>query len=147
MVTMEDQERVGEEFSFTVDRQNWHKQKVDFANLRTDLMVLERNDFSMIKSSNDRLTAELDKLRIRAKNDIAKCQADVRLDLNLEKARIRDEGSAQELKIKETDTRIDTEISNLKAFMHQSRQSTWQYMGGLLATCSGLYLAYLRFVS
>lgn len=93
------------------------------------------------------MVSELEKLRNRFKNDIAKSQADVRLDLNLEKSRIREVASAHELKIKETDTRIDTEINNLKAFMHQSRQSTWQYLGGLLATLAGLYLAYLRFIS
>lgn len=36
-----------------------------------------------------------------------KIQASVRLDLNLEKGRIRDESSVHELKIKETDNRIE----------------------------------------
>jgi len=38
---------------------------------------------------------------------VSKIQASVRLDLNLEKGRIRDESSVHELKIKETDNRIE----------------------------------------
>ena len=41
----------------------------------------------------------------------------MRLELSLEKGRIRDEQSAQELKIKEADSKIDTEVSTLRTQM------------------------------
>lgn len=44
-------------------------------------------------------------------------QASVRLDLNLEKGRIRDELGLRELKIREVDTRIEGEIGNLRTTM------------------------------
>lgn len=91
-----------------------YTQKVDFAKLRSELQTLEKNDHSLVKSDQDRITSDLEKLKQRLKEEIAKTQANVRLDLNLEKGRIREESSVHELKIRETDTKIDTEISNIR---------------------------------
>jgi hypothetical protein len=55
----------------------------------------------------------------------------VRLDLNLEKGRIRDESSQQELKIKEVDTRIESEIAGLRTQIAQSKSSILQYLMGV----------------
>jgi len=50
---------------------------------------------------------EIERLRQKFREEVNKIQASVRLDLNLEKGRIRDESSVHELKIKETDNRIE----------------------------------------
>lgn len=134
-VSMEEQER------------NRHSQKLTLAKLRNEITAAQRKDLQNLRKLVDQQISDLEKLSSHMKSDLSKSMADVQLDLNLEKARARDEISAQEVKIKATDARIDTEISNLKAYLSQSRQSTWQYMGGLLITISGLYFAYLRFIS
>jgi hypothetical protein len=59
------------------------------------------------RNEHDRIAAEIEKLKQKFKEEISKIQASVRLDLNLEKGRIRDESSVHELKIKETDNRIE----------------------------------------
>ena len=48
---------------------------------------------------------------------ITRTQSGVRLDLNLEKGRMRDELSAREFKVKEVDTKIEGEINGLRAQM------------------------------
>jgi hypothetical protein len=80
---------------------------VDFAQLRSELQTLDKNEFTTTKNEHDRLTVEIEKLRQKFREEVSKIQASVRLDLNLEKGRIRDESSVHELKIKETDNRIE----------------------------------------
>lgn len=84
-----------------------YQQKVDFAQLRSELQTLDKNEFASTKNEHDRLSVEIEKLRQKFKEEVNKIQASVRLDLNLEKGRIRDESSVHELKIKETDNRIE----------------------------------------
>lgn len=84
---------------------------------------MEKNDLAMIKAENDRLVTDLEKLKQRLREEITRTQAGVRLDLNLEKGRMREESSGQELKIKEVDTRIEQEIAGLKTAIQASKVS------------------------
>jgi len=84
---------------------------------------MEKNDLAMIKAENDRLVADIEKLQQRLREEITRTQAGVRLDLNLEKGRMRQESSEQELKIKEVDTRIEQEIAGLRTAIQASRRS------------------------
>lgn len=123
---------------------------------------MEKNDLAMIKAENDRLSADIEKLKQRLREEIMRTQGGVRLDLNLEKGRMREESSGQELKIKEVDTRIEQEIAALRTSIQSSKATTLQYLVGfgmcllmhlkldctdLLAVtgCSALLMAYLRF--
>ena len=124
---------------------------------------MEKNDLAMIKAENDRLSADIEKLKQRLREEIMRTQGGVRLDLNLEKGRMREESSGQELKIKEVDTRIEQEIAALRTSIQASKATTLQYLVGfgmclpsclldwvatdLLAVtgCSALLMAYLRF--
>lgn len=82
---------------------------------------MEKNDLAMIKAENDRLVHDIEKLKQRLREEITRTQAGVRLDLNLEKGRLREESSGQELKIKEVDTRIEQEIAGLKTAIQASK--------------------------
>ncbi|CAG8596894.1 12792_t:CDS:2 [Acaulospora morrowiae] len=121
--------------------------KVDFAQLKSEIQMLEKNDFSILKSDNEKLVAEVEKLKQRLGEEIKRTQASTRLELNLEKGRIRDESSMLEMKLKETDTRFESEISNLRTQMESIKFQTLQYMIGKYSTLTGagaLILAYLR---
>ncbi|OLL23870.1 Protein FMP32, mitochondrial [Neolecta irregularis DAH-3] len=107
-----------------------YTQKVDFAKLRSDLQTLEKTEFNLTKTEYDRLSSDLEKLRQKFREEITKTQANVRLDLNLEKGRIRDESSVHELKIKETDTRIETEMHNLRMQLEQMKTQVLQWLFG-----------------
>ena len=75
----------------------------------------------MLKAENDRLVTDIEKLKQRLREEITRTQAGVRLDLNLEKGRMREQSSGQELKIKEVDTRIEQEIANLRTAIQASK--------------------------
>ncbi|GJJ11408.1 hypothetical protein Clacol_005641 [Clathrus columnatus] len=98
-----------------------YTQKVDFAQLKSELQLMEKNDLAKTKAETERLVADIEKLKQRLREEVAKTQAGVRLDLNLEKGRMRDEASAQELKIREVDTRIESEIANLRTTIQASK--------------------------
>lgn len=91
-----------------------YAQSVDFTTLKSELQLLESQDFALMRTENERLLSEVEKLKQSLKEQIVRTQAGVRLDLNLEKGRIRDEASLHELKIKEVDTRIESEIAGLR---------------------------------
>ncbi|KZS90810.1 DUF1640-domain-containing protein [Sistotremastrum niveocremeum HHB9708] len=133
MVTKADQEK------------HHYTQNVDFAQLKSELQLMEKNDLAQMKAENDRLVTDIEKLKQRLREEITRTQAGVRLDLNLEKGRLREESSGQELKIKEVDTRIENEIANLRANMQSSKATTLQYIVGFVTGCSALLMAYLRF--
>jgi reverse gyrase len=133
MVTKSDQEK------------HQYTQQVDFAQLKSELQLTEKNELGLLKAENDRLTSDLEKVRQRLKEDIARTQAGVRLDLNLEKGRMREDASGQELKIREVDARIEQEIANLRTGIQASKATTLQYLVGFVTGCSALLMAYLRF--
>ncbi|KAJ1969420.1 Protein fmp32, mitochondrial [Dimargaris xerosporica] len=132
MVTKADQEK------------NVYMYKVDFAQLKSEIQMLEKNDYTVMKSEISKLMGEVEKLRQKLKEEITRCQAGVRLDMNLEKGRIRDESGTQMLKVKETNTKIEAEIANLRTQMETIKFQILQYMIGTITGSAALILAYLR---
>jgi len=122
-----------------------YTQQVDFAQLKSELQMIEKNDLAMIKAENDRLVTDIEKLKQRLREEITRTQAGVRLDLNLEKGRMRQETSEQELKIAEVDAKIEQEIAGLRTAIQASKATTLQYLVGFVTGCSALLMAYLRF--
>lgn len=123
MVSKAEQEKVGPMSVITIVGrayvQQRYTQKVDFAQLKSELQLHEKNDLTLMKSENERLQSDVEKLKQRLREESTRVLAGVRLDLNLEKGRIRDESSQQELKIKEVDTRIESEIAGLRTQIEQ----------------------------
>jgi regulator of replication initiation timing len=58
---------------------------VDFAQLKSEIQLVEKNDLAQMKAENDRLMTDIEKLKQRLREEITRTQAGVRLDLNLEK--------------------------------------------------------------
>lgn len=73
-----------------------------------------------------------------------RAQSSVRLDLNLEKGRIREESSLHELKIKETDSRIEKEVGDLRGLLESVKFSTLQWLIGVCTGTAALLLGVWR---
>lgn len=123
-------------------KQLHYTQKVDFAQLKSELQLHEKNDLTLMKQENDQLRGDVEKLKQRLREEITRTMAGVRLDLNLEKGRIRDESSQQELKIKEVDTRIESEIAGLRTQIEQAKFSILQYLVGVATGAGALLVGY-----
>lgn len=111
-----------------------YTQKVDFAKLRSELLSADSTESNTTRSTHERLANEIAKLSSRLRDEIGRTQASVRLDLNLEKGRIREEAVGQELKIKETETRIEQEVAALREKLEQVKFQTLQWLMGV---CTG----------
>ncbi|KAM7199295.1 Protein of unknown function (DUF1640) domain containing protein, partial [Rhypophila sp. PSN 637] len=111
-----------------------YTQKVDFAKLRSELLSADSMESNTTRASHERLTNDIAKLSSRLRDEIGRTQASVRLDLNLEKGRIREEAVSQELKIKETETKIEQEVAMLRQQLEQVKFQTLQWLVGV---CTG----------
>lgn len=97
------------------ESEKWrYAQKIDFNRLKSEVQIQERSDFNLMKAENDRLLGEVEKLKQRLKEEVTRTTAGVRLDLNLEKGRIRDESSIHFFKISEVEARIESELAGLR---------------------------------
>ncbi|KAF6227338.1 hypothetical protein HO133_008782 [Letharia lupina] len=121
-----------------------YTQKVDFTKLRSELLALDSSDTSMTLASHERLSNDLAKLSSRLRDEVNRAQASVRLDLNLEKGRIREEAKGQELKIKETETRIEQEVAGLRERVEGVKFSTLQWLMGVCTGTAALILGAWR---
>lgn len=132
MVLREDQEKAT------------YTQKVDFAKLRSELLSADTTESSLTRASHERLSNDLAKLNSRLRDEVQRTQASVRLDLNLEKGRIREEANSQDLKIKETETRIEQETAALRERLEAVKFSTLQWLMGVCTGTAAIILGVWR---
>ncbi|KFY63511.1 hypothetical protein V496_03907 [Pseudogymnoascus sp. VKM F-4515 (FW-2607)] len=121
-----------------------YTQKVDFAKLRSELLSADSSEESATKAAHERLTNDLAKFNNKLRDEISRTQASVRLDLNLEKGRIREESNAQGLKIKETETKIEQEVAGLREKLEGVKFQTLQWLMGVVTGFSALVLGVWR---
>ncbi|KAL8836549.1 MAG: hypothetical protein Q9170_002869 [Blastenia crenularia] len=121
-----------------------YTQKVDFTKLRSELLAMDSSDTSVTLASHERLSNDIAKLNSRLRDEMSRAQASVRLDLNLEKGRIREEAKGQELKIKETETRIEQEVAGLRERVEGVKFSTLQWLVGVCTGAAALILGAWR---
>lgn len=121
-----------------------YTQKVDFAKLRSELLSADSTESNTTRTAHERLTNDIAKLSNRLRDEISRTQASVRLDLNLEKGRIREEAVGQELKVKETETKIEQEVAALREKLEQVKFQTLQWLMGVCTGFAALLLGAWR---
>lgn len=124
-----------------------YQQKVDFTKLKSELQTLDKADFGRINDEHERLLTDVEKTRQQFKETVAKARANVRLDLNLEKGRVREESAGHELKLQELNARIDQELSNFKTQIEGTKVQVLQWLIGVCTGTFALVLAYIRLLS
>lgn len=63
----------------------------EFLRLQKDIQDLGKKDLAVLKSDLDRIVKDAERLKASMKDDVSRAHGGVRLDINLEKARIKDE--------------------------------------------------------
>lgn len=124
-----------------------YRQKVDFTKLKDELLLLDKNEFNKIDAEQEKLRHDLERLSRRLREEITKCNAGFKLDISLEKGRIKEEGSLHDLQIKEIDSRIDKEVNNMKIQIDSVKTQVLQWMIGVSSGAFALVLAYIRLLS
>jgi hypothetical protein len=90
---------------------------------------------------------DLEKLRNKLREEITKTNAGFKLDLSLEKGRIREESSHHDLQIKEIDTKIEQEVTNMKMQIDSVKTQVMQWLIGVCTGTFALVLAYMRLLT
>ncbi|OEL25951.1 hypothetical protein BAE44_0013032 [Dichanthelium oligosanthes] len=115
--------------------------------------MLQESNISKFKSQvqssqreTEKLRGDIDKMRSELKYEIDKVTAGQRLDLNLERGRIRDELAKQNEETTELTTKLDKEIHSLKAQLEAAKYDVIKYCIGTIVSISAVGLAVLRIV-
>lgn len=124
-----------------------YQQRVDFARLREQLLTADRSEFHNLQNEHERILKELETMKNKLREEITKANAGFKLDLSLEKGRIREESSHQDMLIKEIDTRIDQEVSNMKMQIDSVKTQVMQWLIGVCTGTFALVLAYVRLLT
>lgn len=99
---------------------------------RAEVLKSQELQVATFTRDTERLQASLDKLKSEIRYEIDKLTASQRLDLNLEKGRMRDELQDLRDKANELEIKVDKEVNSLKAAMEQSKNDTVKYVLGLM---------------
>jgi hypothetical protein len=120
--------------------------KADLTHLQSEVTLLEKNEFSLLRAEINRLEAEVAKFPLKIAEESRRIQANVRLELTLDKSRIKDEQSSQEMKIKEASSKVDTEVSQFKTQMETIQWELFRTLFPLFCAGGALFFSYLRFI-
>ncbi|KAL9052528.1 MAG: hypothetical protein Q9162_005331 [Coniocarpon cinnabarinum] len=121
-----------------------YTQKIDFNALRTELLQSDTSESTLTKTTHDRLQNEVAKLGQRLRDEVERTKSGVKLDLNLEKGRMKDEREAMEMKIRETETRIDQEVAALQERVAGVKFDTVRWLAGVVTGTMALLLGAWR---
>lgn len=108
------------------------EQEGKHAGFRAEVLKSQELQVATFTRDTERLQINLEKIRAEIRYEIDKLTASQRLDLNLEKGRMRDELQMLRDKSNELEIKMDKEVNSLKAAMEQSKNDTVKYVLGLM---------------
>ncbi|XP_053459488.1 mitochondrial calcium uniporter regulator 1 isoform X2 [Nycticebus coucang] len=76
------------------------------ANVKKDMIILEKSEFSALRAENEKIKLELHQLKQQVTDEVIKVRTDTKLDFNLEKSRVKELYSLNERKLLELRTEI-----------------------------------------
>ncbi|XP_068948534.1 mitochondrial calcium uniporter regulator 1 isoform X1 [Petaurus breviceps papuanus] len=132
------------------------------AGVKKDMIILEKSEFSTLRTENEKLVLKLHQLKQRMMDEIHKVRADNKLDFNIEKSRVKELYSLNERKLLEmrsevltlqaqqlraltqTDRKIDTEVAGLKTMLESHKLDNIKYLAGSIFTCLTVALGFYR---
>ncbi|GMY05669.1 protein FMP32, mitochondrial-like isoform X2 [Fagus crenata] len=101
---------------------------------------LQEHHFSMLQCETEKLRSDIEKMRSELRYEIDKVTAGQRLDLNLERGRIRDELANQNAETSNLTSTLDREIHSLKTQLETAKYEVIKYCIGALISISAVVL-------
>ncbi|KAL2928190.1 Coiled-coil domain-containing protein 90B mitochondrial [Bienertia sinuspersici] len=133
--------------SFVSKAEMQQKELVQDSNVsrfKGEVQSSQDHHFSLLQRETEKLNVDIEKLRSELKHEIDKVTAGQRLDLNLEKGRIRDELADQKAETSNLTSKLDREINALRAQQEAGKVEMIKYCIGTLVSVAAVGLAYLR---
>ncbi|KAK9071432.1 hypothetical protein SSX86_010001 [Deinandra increscens subsp. villosa] len=111
---------------------------------KSQVQSSQENHFSLLQRETEKLRNDIEKMRSELRYEIDKVTAGQRLDLNLERGRIRDELANQNQETANLTNKLDREINLLRAQLEAAKYDVIKYCIGTLVSISAVGLAVLR---
>lgn len=138
-------ENVANSFMSKAEMQKFEMiQESNLAKFKSEVQSSQGNHFSLLERENEKLQGDIEKLRSELRYEIDKVTAGQRLDLNLERGRIRDELANQNAETTNLTNKLDREIHALRAQLEAAKYDVIKYCIGTLVSISAVGLAVLR---
>ncbi|NWQ89343.1 MCUR1 regulator, partial [Burhinus bistriatus] len=112
--------------------------------VKKDMIILEKSEFSTLRSENEKIKLELQQIKKQVMDEITKVRADNKLNLNLEKSRVKELHAQQDRALTQTDRKIDTEVADLKTMLESHKLDNIKYLAGSVFTCLTVALGFYR---
>ncbi|KAJ1200972.1 hypothetical protein NDU88_004790 [Pleurodeles waltl] len=132
------------------------------ASVKKDMIILEKSEFSALRTQNEKVKMELMQLKKQLTDEIVKVRAENNLDFNLQKSRVKEMYADSEKKLLEARTeiialhaqqdraltqinrKIDTEVAGMKTMQESHKLDTIKYLAGSVFTCLTIVLGFYR---
>ncbi|KAM9728694.1 coiled-coil domain-containing protein 90B, mitochondrial isoform 1-T2 [Menidia menidia] len=130
--------------------------------VRKDMVILEKSEFSNLRSENTTLKRELEQLQNRLKEESLKVRAETKLDINLERSRVSDMFTEQDKKLMEATSefhrqkadlendnmeinkKMDLQVASLKTVLESLKLETVRYLAATVFSCLAIALGVYR---
>ncbi|CAI7764285.1 unnamed protein product [Closterium sp. NIES-53] len=116
------------------------------AKVKTEIQSLQDLKFAGLTREVEGLKTDLDKVKNEIRYEVDKVTAGQRLDLNLERGRIKEEITAQTQELSSLSNKMDREVNTLKAELEGAKFEIIRYCIGTLVSVSAIGLGILRLV-
>lgn len=138
-------ENVAQTFVSKADLQRLEMiQESKLSKFKSEVQSSQENHFSLLQHEIEKLKSDIEKMRSELRYEIDKVTAGHRLDLNLERGRIRDELANQNQETATLTNKLDREIHTLRAQLEAAKYDVIKYCIGTLVSISAVGLAIVR---
>ncbi|KAH7833922.1 hypothetical protein Vadar_011069 [Vaccinium darrowii] len=119
-------------------------QDANLDKFKSEVQSSQEHHFSLLQRETEKLRHDIEKMRNELRYEIDKVTAGQRLDLNLERGRIRDELTNQNTETTNLTNKLDREIHALRAQLEAAKYDVIKLCIGTLVSVSMLGLGILR---
>lgn len=119
-------------------------QESNLSKFQSEVQSSQGHHFSLLQHETEKLRNDIEKMRSELRYEIDKVTAGQRLDLNLERGRIRDELANQNAETNNLTNKLDREIHALRAHLEAAKYDVIKYCIGTLVSISAVGLAVVR---
>ncbi|XP_038078802.1 mitochondrial calcium uniporter regulator 1-like [Patiria miniata] len=112
--------------------------------VKKDMIILEKSEFSTLRTENERLENQVKQLRKQLQDDITNLSNKVALDLNLEKSRVKEEANEHRMLVETNKNLITTEVANVMSKLEATKNDIFRYFAGTLLGCLTIALGFYR---
>ncbi|KAM7524101.1 hypothetical protein LguiA_014003 [Lonicera macranthoides] len=119
-------------------------QDSSLSKFKSEVQNSQGHHFSLLQHETEKLKGDIEKMRSELRYEVDKVAAGQRLDMNLERGRIRDELASQNQETCSLTNKLDREVHSLRAQVEAAKYDVIKYCIGTLVSISAVSLAMIR---